>query len=153
MAPTGPRGGSQAAAHVPRGPRRGGISKNRGPIRTDRDGDVSMDAPAGAAGQIRGGRGGRPARGGRGPYGPLRARGSTRIADNLRNLTENGAKKPYTSRRVTLKVTYLAESKAASNPDGGKKSLIEFIERKVKGKSIRIGRVSFGNAFGCDGSC
>ncbi|KAK5652582.1 hypothetical protein OQA88_10343 [Cercophora sp. LCS_1] len=145
MAPTGPRGGGGTRTVPPRGPRRGGISKNRGPVRTDRDGDISMDAPGGAAGPTRGGRGG--VRGGRGSRdGQARgSRQSSRIAQNINNYAERGALKEgskahFRQPRTTMKVTHLGQSKASNNADGGKKSLVDFIERKVKGKAVRIGK-------------
>jgi nuclear RNA export factor len=44
--------------------------------------------------------------------------------------------------RATLKIHGFRESKAAQNEDGGKRSLIDFLERKAsKDKKVTIGKV------------
>lgn len=138
--PTGPRGGG--ASRRRDGNRSststlgGGISKRRTNAGTDRDGDVSMDAPAGGSTE-RGGRGNRGSRG---------SRGASRTARNIRTYAENGVDDaPSKGRfhRQVLKVHGLKSSKAANNPDGGLRGLIEFIERKAsKDKQVKIGKVT-----------
>ncbi|KAK4148512.1 hypothetical protein C8A00DRAFT_19671 [Chaetomidium leptoderma] len=149
--PTGPRaghGGSRPSSRGARGGTRGagGIGKRRGTPRTDRDGDVSMDSintgnpPTGPAAHST--RGNRGARGGRGG-GP--ARSSSRLAQNVRNYVADqdgtaASSKPQFN-KVTLKIHGLKESKAASNPDGGLRSLLGFLERKSsKERPITLGR-------------
>lgn len=142
--PTGPRGGA-AQRSAPRTTRGGGISKRRTAIRTDRDGDVSMDVPAtrsqtGKPPTGPSGRGGRSARGGRS------TQASSRLAQNLKNhlgdAKGRGSKPQYN--KTTLKILGLKSSKAANNPDGGLRSLLDFLERKSsKGGPITLGRVRF----------
>ncbi|KAK3330230.1 hypothetical protein B0H66DRAFT_51581 [Apodospora peruviana] len=142
--PTGPRGGTSRPGPA-RTTRGGGISKRRhNPIKTDRDGDVAMDAAVGGPGNGKlgtagRGRGNAPrARGGSAPRGSTRA--SSRIAQNLRTY---GADQPSKSNynRAVLKVLGLKSSKAATNPDGGLRGLLEFLERKAsKDKAITIGK-------------
>ncbi|KAK3996342.1 putative mRNA export factor mex67 [Cladorrhinum sp. PSN332] len=127
--PTGPRGGNHAhrpstrSATAPRG---SGIAKRRNALRTDRDGDVSMNGPAGGAPPTgpsgRGGRGRAPRAGGR----------AGRLAQNIRDHIEP---------KATLKILGLKGSKAAGNKDGGLRSLLDFIERKSsKDKTIVLSR-------------
>lgn len=148
--PTGPRAGTGRAP--PRGPRAtggggGGIQKRRANPRTDRDGDVSMDAPAG--GSSRGGstssgrgRGSKDARGGR---GAVNSRTSSRVVQNLQNYVSGGpVGKTYSKNMATLKIHGMSNSKATGNPDGGLLSLVTFLERKAsKDKSVTIGKVYF----------
>lgn len=131
--PTGPRAGTTRRATT-RG-RGGGISKNRIAPRKDRDGDVSMDAPAaGDAG--RGGRG--SSRGGapRGaPRGPSQGttRATSRLAQNVKNyLAPDGGNSDNKARfsRATFKIYGLKNSLAMTNDDGGLGALVSFIERK-----------------------
>lgn len=145
--PTGPRASSHGSRPSLRGTRGGGVGKRRGTPRTDRDGDVSMDTvspdnpPSGSAAHS--GRGSRASKGGRG------GRSSTRLAQNVRNFvseqdgTVRNVKQPN---KVTLKIRGLKDSKAASNPDGGLRSLLDFLERKSsKERPITLGRVRFLN--------
>ncbi|KAK3394819.1 hypothetical protein B0H63DRAFT_555978 [Podospora didyma] len=130
--PTGPRGGS-ARTTAPRSSRGGGITKRRAAVKTDRDGDVAMDAPAGgpdnAGGSGRGNHGGRSG-GSRGTSREL-TRGASRTIQNIKAHLN----------RTTLKILGLRESKAASNSDGGLRGLVEFLQRKVKGNHpIRISK-------------
>ncbi|KAL2154165.1 hypothetical protein VTH82DRAFT_2841 [Thermothelomyces myriococcoides] len=140
--PTGPRASSHGSRPSLRGTRGGGVGKRRGTPRTDRDGDVSMDTvspdnpPSGSAAHS--GRGSRASKGGRG------GRSSTRLAQNVRNFvseqdgTVRNVKQPN---KVTLKIRGLKDSKAASNPDGGLRSLLDFLERKSsKERPITLGR-------------
>ncbi|EAQ92544.1 hypothetical protein CHGG_00779 [Chaetomium globosum CBS 148.51] len=141
--PTGPRAsrGNRSSQRGSRGG--GGIGKRRGPSRTDRDGDVSMDS-VNAANQPTGPsthstRGNRGSRGGRG------SRVSTRLASNVRNhASEDGtarSDKSQFSNKVTLKIHGLNDSKASGNQDGGLRSLLEFLERKSsKGRPVVLGR-------------
>ncbi|KAK4188377.1 putative mRNA export factor mex67 [Podospora australis] len=124
--------------------RGGGITKARPNLRTDRDGDVSMGAPAGGPKPPSGpsGRGNR----GRGTAGATRgSRQSSRLAQNLNKYiadgTPHGPKSHYNNNKTTLKILGLKNSKAATNPDGGVKSLLEFLERKAdKEKKVVLGR-------------
>ncbi|WPJ58129.1 hypothetical protein SMAC4_02773 [Sordaria macrospora] len=146
--PTGPRAGTGRAP--PRGPRAtgggsgGGIQKRRANPRTDRDGDVSMDTPAGGSG--RGGsasggrgRGSKDARGGR---GAVNSRTSSRVVQNLQNYVSGGpVGKTQSKNMATLKIHGMSNSKATGNPDGGLRSLLTFLERKAsKDKPITIGK-------------
>ncbi|KAK4206912.1 hypothetical protein QBC37DRAFT_107260 [Rhypophila decipiens] len=138
--PSGPRGGT--ASRRRDGNRSsgstltGGISKRRGNVPIDRDGDVSMDAPAGGSNPGRGGRGTRASKGSRGTA--RAARVSSYVEDN----------RPTRFNRQVLKIHGLKNTKAASNPDGGLRGLIEFIERKAsKDKPVKIGRRAL------DGDC
>ncbi|KAK3337390.1 hypothetical protein B0T19DRAFT_71273 [Cercophora scortea] len=139
--PTGPRGGPQRTGG--RSSRGGGISKRRhNPLKTDRDGDVTMDAPAaGRSGSGPGARGSRDGRGGRGlSRGSTRV--SSRVAQNLRNYAGDGtvASKAQFN-RTTLKILGLRSSKVADKPDGGLRTLLDFLERKAsKDKQITIGK-------------
>ncbi|KAK3945286.1 hypothetical protein QBC46DRAFT_371799 [Diplogelasinospora grovesii] len=142
--PTGPRGNAQRS-----GPRtsRGGITKRRNnTAKLDRDGDVSMDAPATGNGNAdRGNRGGRGGRGTRGSQTSRASTQSSRIAQNIKNYAGGPGGPGHASKtgfnRVTLKIQGLKNSKAASNPDQGQRSLLEFLERKAsKDKEITIGR-------------
>ncbi|KAK3334813.1 hypothetical protein B0H65DRAFT_333175 [Neurospora tetraspora] len=144
--PTGPRAGTARAP--PRGPRAtggggGGIQKRRANPRTDRDGDVSMDAPAGGSG--RGGsasggrgRGSKDARGGR---GAVNSRTSSRVVQNLQNYVSGGPVGKTQSNMATLKILGMSNSKATGNRDGGLRSLLTFLERKAsKDKAVTIGK-------------
>ncbi|KAL2020853.1 hypothetical protein VTK56DRAFT_7844 [Thermocarpiscus australiensis] len=117
---------------------RGGIQKGpRFVLRTDRDGDVSMDSPAPTGPS---GRGNRTA-----PFGrPTRT--TSRLAQNLKAHLRPGSNghdsqpQPHPG-KATLKISGLRNSKAASNPDGGLRSLMDFLERKAaRQKPITIGR-------------
>lgn len=147
--PTGPRAGSSNRTSS-RPTRGGGVGKRRGIPRTDRDGDVAMDStlagnpPTGpSAHSARGSRGARGGRGRGGRGGPTRA--SSRLAQNVRNYvseqdgtTRNTKGQP----KVSIKIFGLQESKAANNPDGGLRSLLDFLERKAsKERPITLGRV------------
>jgi len=146
--PTGPRGGTNSrreGREGGRGARGGGITKRRGNVGTDRDGDVSMDAPAGGSAN------GRPNPTGRGNRGAARGsrgttRTSSRIAQNVKNYIGDhgqvGQLPKGQFNRATLKVHGLKDSKAANNPDGGLRSLVDFIERKAsRDKKLTISKV------------
>lgn len=145
--PTGPRaGGTTNTTRTSLRPTRGaGVGKRRATPRTDRDGDVSMDSVAAdsaptspAAHSGRGGtRGNRGARAGKGGSS---GRSSTRLVQNVRNYASEHFKlRPF---NVTIKVLGLKDSKAANNPDGGLRSLLDFLERKAsKERPITLSRV------------
>lgn len=150
--PTGPRGGTNSrreGREGGRGARGGGITKRRGNVGTDRDGDVSMDAPAGGSGSGSGN--GRPNPAGRGTRGAGRGsrgttRTSSRIAQNVKNYVGDRGQVGQLSKaqfnRATLKVYGLKDSKASTNADGGVRSLVDFIERKAsRDKKITISKV------------
>ncbi|KAK4230923.1 putative mRNA export factor mex67 [Podospora fimiseda] len=127
--PTGPRGGNanRLSTRSTTAPRAGGISKRRNAVRTDRDGDVSMNGPAG--GNAPTGPGGR-GRGGRG-RGP-RSGGRSRLVQNIRDHIET---------KAIIKIHGLKNSKAAGNKDGGLRGLLDFLERKTaKEKTIVLSR-------------
>lgn len=144
--PRGPRNGSPA---LRTGVTAGGIQK-RGRAgqspRIDRDGDLVMD-PAGE--KRRTGRGRldspQPLASGRGNGGPVRggpSRGPRQGGRNPAGIVRGMAKQPNmmdTRPRLTatLEVYGLAQSKAATNPDGGLQSLLEFIQRKANAKSTK----------------
>lgn len=104
------------------------------------DATVANNPPTGPArGSTRGTRG---SRGGRG------ARASTRLTQNVRNFVSEqdgiGRGEKPQSNRATLKIYGLKDSKAASNSDGGLRSLLDFLERKSsKERPITLGRVHF----------
>ncbi len=134
--PTGPRAANKSSQRGSNRGTRGGITKNRGPTRTDRDGDVSMDAPAAGGASARG-------RGGRGQSSRASSQQSSRVARNVKNYLESGAKPGSKAHfnRITLKVHGLKDSKAAGNADGGRRSLLDFLARKAnKDKKIVIGK-------------
>lgn len=128
---------------------RGGIQKRRtGPSRTDKDGDLVMDAAAGT--DSRGGRGrpegsrsrGRPpgranhsSGASRGAIGTQQAQQAiirgldSQQANVLLSRISHGTTGDRTVKE--LRVHGLKESKAASKSDGGLKDLITFLERKA----------------------
>ena len=145
------RGGrSNATPTAPHGPRGrpnygsagGGIQKRRstGPLggRTDRDGDLEMSrpsessAPGSSLPRSSGSRGSRRNNNGIGGK-TLQAinrhiRGDER-SDSVRIANQDS--KGHRSDITWLRVRGLRQSKAASNPDGGLKDLIGFLERKA----------------------
>jgi hypothetical protein len=160
--PSGPRAGGAATSTRGKpqsrlGARGGSIQKRRAPGgRVDRDGDVSMDASStnGAAG----GASGRGGRGGAAKRATQGTRASSRIAQNVATYAQAelgkgdggrtgrvsvGASKARFAHSATLKVHGLKDSKAASNSDGGVRTLLTFLERKAsKGdKHIAIRKV------------
>ncbi|KAL2263763.1 hypothetical protein VTK26DRAFT_5290 [Humicola hyalothermophila] len=140
--PTGPRGGGGARKTAPRPSRGGGIAKRRPAIKTDRDGDVSMDGPvtrsnAEKAPSGPSGRGARSARGGR--SNPAAARLAQNIKNHLSDARGRGQKSQHN--KTVLKILGLKNSKAANNPDGGLRSLLDFLERKSsKGGPVTVGK-------------
>lgn len=102
-----------------------------------------MDAPlaGGANGNpVRGGvtRGGRGSRSGRDSV-TRSTRGSSRIAESIRNYgSDPGRASKANFNRAILKVHGLRDSKAASNPDGGRRGLLDFLQRKAK--TVTIGK-------------
>ncbi|KAK4180393.1 putative mRNA export factor mex67 [Triangularia setosa] len=136
--PTGPRGGGNRNSKPTARTSRGGVAKHRAAARTDRDGDVSMGGPTPGSNPPTGpsGRGGHGRGAGRGASRGSRT--SSRLAQNLKNYIGEGGSKHA---KTTLKILGIKNSKAASNPDGGVKSLLQFIERKAdKHKHIVLGR-------------
>ncbi|KAJ9157701.1 mRNA export factor mex67 [Pleurostoma richardsiae] len=158
--PTGPRSGSAAVAtrttrssSAPsRGGGRGGIQKRRGGApRVDRDGDLVMDTtttnaaksgsgfnkpPTGPA-RRGGGRGGAPMK----TASKLQQNLIRQLGGDVSSLSSRvgGSRGPRSPNTTMLKVYGLKGSKAASNPDGGHKSLVEFLERKAsKGRIITV---------------
>lgn len=113
------------------GPSRGGIRKRGAPTRTDRDGDLDMSAAT------QRGRGGKRARG----HGPSRDLASRMELDRDRihkainsgdaasqaNIRQGATK----ARTEEFSITGWKESKAASNPDGGIRSLVDWLEKKL----------------------
>ncbi|SPQ18893.1 5225ea91-c52b-4386-b491-326d23fb02ef [Thermothielavioides terrestris] len=87
----------------------------------------------------------RSARGSRGARGGRAARSTARLAENVRNYVSDTDSSSRASKaqfnKTTLKIHGLKNSKAASNPDGGLRSLLEFLERKSsKERPITLGR-------------
>jgi hypothetical protein len=140
--------------------RRGGIRK-RGPTRTDRDGDMDMDAggsrvkrgrteKSGLGGRIAGaGVGGRAA--GTGSRVPARDKQLDLIqraissVDPQANIRQGNRK--TTTELEQFSVRGWKSSKAASNRDGGVESLIAFLERRMNsfiksGPRAKITKVS-----------
>ncbi|ROT40062.1 mRNA export factor mex67 [Sodiomyces alkalinus F11] len=143
--PTRGRGGQSrgSTTSAPRKSTRGGIQKTRSrPIRVDRDGDLDMDAGSGAR------RSNRPPPTDPGTGRPQRQGATTRSTTKIqqvisRHLSGEGTdmvskRKPQGGPLVWLEVKGLKESKAASNPDGGLRDLLAFLERKATGVASRI---------------
>lgn len=145
--PTGPRGGTSTSTRQTRSSTgasrpsaRGGIAKRgRGPApRVDRDGDLVMD-PTAAGNKSGAGINKNTSSTRRGTSRPSGPKANTRLQQNLaRQLggdTSQVPKAPSAARlaanNTTLKVLGVRSSKAASNPDGGEKRLLEFLERKA----------------------
>lgn len=133
---------------------RGGIRK-RGPTRTDRDGDMDMDAPGGRGGK-RGGRGGpgRPTGSGSGSGAGAGAGRPARSGDRpqARDKTLEAIQKAISNTRdpqVSIRqgkntaasnldpfsVRGWKESKVSSHRDGGVENLIAFLERRMNAHS------------------
>ncbi len=169
-APTGPRTSSPAR----RGMSRGGIQKRRtGPTRVDKDGDLVMDSGGSEVGgtsrghyegsrSSRGrasGRAGHTTGASRGSFGTQQ--GQQAIIRGLESLqahnelsergreSRKGNKRGLDSPVTYLRVHGLLESKAASNPDGGLRDLLSFLERKANGldaenhRGVRIKKVCY----------
>lgn len=88
----------------------------------------------------------RSARGARGSRGGRATRASGRLAQNLRNYVSDSDGTGRTSKaqfnKTTLKIRGLKDSKAANNPDGGLRSLLDFLERKAsRERPITLGKV------------
>lgn len=166
MAPTGPKkGGSRnPPASTGKSGTRGGISKRRGagPLKVDRDGDLSMDASAATnASQSHPKRAkgnatsSAPATRGTGPRNPRPTTKAQQIIQRVINgETSQVSSRTRSNRRtdiaplVTLKVEGLKNSKAASNAGGGLKELLTFLERKAQSidrttRPIRIKKVCY----------
>lgn len=169
MAPNGPRNGN-----APTGPRstrssttggkaggRGGVGKRRagGPTRIDRDGDLSMDAPAAANGVAPGRTNNKdsPAPSGRRstrsstaasrpPKPTTRAQqmvakvigsGAGSLAARISAGIDTSSRHRRSDRAInaadikTLRVEGLTGSSAADNEGGGLKELVNFLERKA----------------------
>ncbi|OLN81392.1 mRNA export factor mex67 [Colletotrichum chlorophyti] len=127
--------------------RGGGIQKRRaGKTQTDRDGDLDMGSSAGA-GSTGGPRRGnnkttaedsnnsRPQRSTRSGGPPTKA--GSRVHQAIARHLDTGdgsdmisRRKPQSAGLVWLSVKGLKDSKAASNPDGGLRDLLSFLERK-----------------------
>lgn len=156
--PTGPRGGTTTAS--PRNTRsstggtrgsqggsrgRGGIAKRgrSATARVDRDGDLVMDASAGAKSGARVSKSNNTAnrRGSSRPNGPTRTSGpksNPRLQQNIvRHLGGDTSQVPrapsarIASNNTTLKVLGLKSSRAVTNSDGGVKDLLLFLEKKA----------------------
>lgn len=98
---------------------------------------TAANPPTGPAASTRGNRTGR---GGRG------ARVSSRLTQNVRNYVADqdgtGRNSKAHFNKTVIKIFGLKDSKAATNKDGGLRSLLEFLERKSsKEKPIALGRV------------
>lgn len=147
--PTGPRAGANAKSSRntrdttanrggARGGSRGGIAKRgrSSAVKIDRDGDLDMDT---AAAGTRSGSGAskpldRTARRGARASAPSKA--TSRLQQNItRHLGGDISQTPRATRvsgnNTTLKVLGLKASRAASNADGGVRSLLEFLEKKA----------------------
>lgn len=157
--PTGPRGGNTATSTrntrsstgSARGPSqgsgrgRGGIGKRGRPsaTRVDRDGDLVMDpgAAANPGARVSKSSNNTSRRGTPRSNGSTRASGpklNTRLQQNVaRHLGGDTSQVPrapsarIASNNTTLKVLGLRTSRAATNPDGGVKDLLLFLEKKA----------------------
>lgn len=149
--PKGPRNSSSSSKGTGR-VGGGGITKRRGPVRVDKDGDLDMDTAVGATGRKsgKGFIGGSVPTGPRG-YGKGGARNSGRGGrlDITRNpqaiLRGMGSQSQQANVLVTLWVQGLKGSKAVSNADHGLASIVTFLERKAAAlesrKSIKVKKV------------
>lgn len=153
MAPRGARSGgaqpsrgSKATSMKSSAGSRGGIHKKRaGATKIDGDGDLDMDSAArrsarSAAAQPGGGQSKPSTR----SSATKSARGPSKVAQNIMKQLANGnigdsASRVTRGRAKTgaglsyLRVYGLRQSKASSNPDGGVKDLLSFLERKASG--------------------
>ncbi|KAK3310367.1 uncharacterized protein B0T15DRAFT_386339 [Chaetomium strumarium] len=133
--PTGSRAGHRGRS-APRASRGAGVGKHRAAHRTDQDGDIAMDRATAAT---------RSARGNRGVRGGRSARPSSRLTQNVIHYVSESDGTSRNSKvhleKTTLKISGLKDSKAANNPDGGLRSLLDFLERKSsKERPITLGR-------------
>lgn len=125
---------------------RGGIRK-RGPMRTDRDGDMDMDRSGARGGKQGRGDAGRASVGGRmqSHNKTLDAiqKAITSTKDSQINIRQG--KNAGGGNLVLFSIRGWKESKAASNRDGGVESLVAFLERKLnataKGPRAKITKV------------
>ncbi|POS78691.1 TAP domain-containing protein [Diaporthe helianthi] len=146
--PTGPRGGNASSTRqtrsstAPNRTSRGGIARRgRGSgLRGDRDGDVDMDSgskPSKSGGGISKSSNSSTRRGNNRSSGAPKS--NARLQQNLAKHIDadpaslrkapNAAK--LAANNTTLIVVGLKSSKAVANPDGGVKSLLQFLERKA----------------------
>ncbi|CAN8099549.1 unnamed protein product [Discula destructiva] len=160
--PTGPRGGTRGSGAptssnrnartstgASRGPSQGGISKrSRAAPRTDRDGDLDMGASSARSGAGPNNTSNSSSR--RGNTRSNGPRSGSRLQQNLdRHLggdTSQIPRGPAGPRaavsNTTLKVEGLKSSKAATNADGGLKSLVDFLEKKATHVKNKEGRTN-----------
>ena len=149
------RGASSASSS-----RGGGIQKHRAAnrLRVDKDGDLDMGGVIGeGTNKRRGSSRSMPSK------SAVRARqdailahiNSKAVPPHTRVTTLSGAlhstRANIPENGTTLKVTGLKKSRAASNPDGGLKDLLAFIERKAPSaakisRPVRIKKVCFSRA-------
>jgi nuclear RNA export factor len=151
------RGARNAQANTGKPSTRGGISKRRGggPLKVDRDGDLSMDASATANGSQSHLR--RP-KNNAAPSGPRNPRPTAKAQQIIQRVLNGDASQVSSRTRgslrasmvplMTLKVEGLKASKAASNEGGGLKDLLAFLERKAQSieqhaRPIRIKKVCY----------
>ncbi|PHH64544.1 hypothetical protein CDD81_4323 [Ophiocordyceps australis] len=136
MAPRGQRSSASTrqAKSTTKASTRAGVTKRRGPIRADIDGDIDMDAP-----NKQSSRSTTDAPGNRRvsalqtsrntralPRNPRREIIAT-LASRITDPSQLRAKTGFT----VLRVHGLNQSKAASNPDGGLEDLLAFLKRKA----------------------
>ncbi|KAI7787084.1 mrna export factor mex67 [Diaporthe eres] len=145
--PNGPRGGNANSTRQTRSSTatnrtpRGGIAR-RGRARGDRDGDVDMDIstgskPSKSGGGINKSSNSSMRRGNTRSSAPQKS--NTRLQQNVaKHLGGDTSRIPnapsaakIAANNTTLIVTGHKSSKASSNPDGGVKSLLQFLERKA----------------------
>ncbi|RPB27215.1 NTF2-like protein [Terfezia boudieri ATCC MYA-4762] len=123
-APSGPRG--QRGARGPRrgGPSRGGISKRSGPrgIKTDKDGDLDMDAPVRQTPY---------SRGGSAPSSRGDARGGRLTRGSGSGGIRGGTTRSHARGSGLVEITVLGWQESQGNRD----SVIDFLERKT---NVRI---------------
>ncbi|PSR91920.1 TAP domain-containing protein [Coniella lustricola] len=148
--PTGPRAGSNANSGrnvrstngAPRGSSRGGsrggIAKRgrSSAVRIDRDGDLDMDTSAAGARSGSGASKSTNTSTRRSGRASAPAKSTSRLQQNItRHLGGDISQTPRASRvtgnNTTLAIMGLKASRAASNSDGGIRSLLEFLEKKA----------------------
>ncbi|KAI9835188.1 MAG: hypothetical protein M1819_002558 [Sarea resinae] len=126
--PSGPRAarGGQTNSNTTHGPSRGGIQKRRGGLRTDKDGDLDMDAAGSAKNRHRKGRNGAQNRGD-GPPGGREA---------LRSVPGRGALNGAALQKAIIRG--LATGDAKSQPRSGRSGVrggMESVIREASGKA------------------
>ena len=74
----------------------------------------------------------------------MNSRTTSRVVRNLQDYVSGGPVGKTQSNMATLKIHGMSNSKATTNPDGGLRSLLTFLERKASNhEAVTIGKVYF----------